>query len=208
MSDQSERDLVREILNTPSRDKAGNEMLTMGGQKMTNKSMIYYGLVKAAAKGNTKAAELLLKQGGMIEVEADTKESPEDAAERKRRNEKRIDDRLRYYTNKITTILKDAGVYDGRLIFQIEVCATSLMSYRKMRAQYLDPEESCYIVELSREGMPRKKPNPLAAELRQEGAALTANLAKLTMNIKDAKQRADVNDAFEKFLAEFNDEED
>jgi len=207
-NDQSERDLVREILNTPSRDKSGNEMLTMSGQKMTNKTAIYYGLVKAAAKGNTRAAELLLKQGGMIEVEADTKETPEEAAERKRRSEKRIDDRLRYYTNKITGILKDAGVWESRLIFQIEICATSIMSYRKMRAQYLDPEESCYIVELSREGMPRKKPNPLAAELRHEGAALTANLAKLTMNIKDAKQKADVDDQFEKFLSEFGDEDD
>lgn len=207
-NDMSERDLVRDILNTPSQDKSGNEMLMRNGRKMTNKGMIYYGLVKAAAKGNTKAAELLLKQGGMIEVDAETKESPEEAAKRRRERDKKIADRLRYYTTKITDILKDAGVYEARLCFQIEVCATSLMSYRKMRLQYLDPEESCYIVELSREGTPRKKPNPLAAELRQEGAALTANLAKLTMNIKDATKKADADDKFSKFLSEFGDEDE
>lgn len=207
MNEPSERDLVRDILNAPSKDRAGNDM-AMNGQKMTNKSLIYYGLVKAAAKGNTKAAELLLKQGGMIEVEAETKESPEETARRKKANNKKIQDRLAYYVKKITDILKDAGVYEARLCFQIEVCATSIMSYRKMRLQYLDPDESCYIVELSREGMPRKKPNPLAAELRQEGAALTANLAKLTMNIKDAKKRADADDEFSKFLSEFGDDDD
>lgn len=206
-TDVSEKELVRDILNASSNDKGGTPIM-INGHPATNKELVYYGLMKAAAKGNTKAAELLLKQGGMIEVDADGTADPEKAAEERKKNRKRIEDRVAYYRNRIETILKEAGVYESRQIFQIEICATNIMSYRKMRETYLDPKEPCYIVELSREGTPRKKPNPLAGELRQEGAALAANLAKLTMNIKDAKKKEDVDDKFNEFMKQFQEDDD
>lgn len=204
---QSQRDSVREMFYSPALDSHGQQV-TVNGKKASNIDLVNAGLMKAAAKGNTKAAELLFKQAGLLEVEAGDPVDKEKLEEEQKRSRKLVNARLKYYRTRIEDILKDAGIYEPRQTFQIEVCATMLMSLRKIREAYLDNGEPCYVIELSREGMPRKKPNPLLAELRSVSDSVAKHLAKLTMNVKDAKKKEDADDKFDEFMKQFHEDDE
>lgn len=199
---QSERELVKGILNAKSLDQHGQAVL-FEGQEIANKTRVYYGLMKAAAKGNVNAANLLLKQAGMVALE-DVDKDPEETARRKAAAQEKIERDLQTMKNLLTETMKAAGLYGPEQVFQIEVCATSLMTYRKMRSEYLDPDEKCFIIEQSREGAPRKKPNPLANELRQEAVCLMSNLRQLLKPLPEGVKKEEANSVLADLLEQMN----
>ena len=104
----------------------------------------------------------------------------------------------------IKKVLSDYGGYDDTLGLQIELVATDILVYRKLRIALLDPEINLVNVELSREGDERLRVNPLVFELREQSKTVQKGLDSLTMNIKSKKEREVVEDTFNKFMEELN----
>ena len=108
----------------------------------------------------------------------------------------------------IRKVLEDYGGYDDTLGLQIELVATDILVYRKLREALLDDSTSLTRTEISREGEGRLRVNPLVFELREQSKIVQKGLDSLTMNIKSKKEREVVEDTFSKFLDEFNREND
>lgn len=99
----------------------------------------------------------------------------------------------------IRKVLKDSGGYDPTLGYQIELVATDILLYRKLRSavQELD---SVTVTETSREGHPRVRPHPLIFELREQSKVVSKGLDLLMMNIKSKKGKAEAADSFSTFM--------
>lgn len=98
-------------------------------------------------------------------------------------------------------ILKDAGIADKTIGYQVELVATDIVIFRMLR-ESLFSEESMTRDEVSREGNARVKTNPLLFALREQSKLVQAGLDKLTMNIKSKKVKAEVEDGFTRFMAD------
>jgi len=107
----------------------------------------------------------------------------------------------------IRQVLKQAGVHDGTLGYQIETVATSVVVFRKMRRELM-ALDSMTILEYSDKGQERIKTHPLLAAIREQSKLIIIGLDKLTMNIKSKKVKAEVEDGFTRFMEEMNREDD
>lgn len=110
----------------------------------------------------------------------------------------------RYITKKLT----EAGAYDPTLSYQVELVASDLLIYRKLRDACLDDEESVTFKEKSREGNSRTKVNPIFSELRRQSKIVQEGLDMLTMNIKSKKKKAETSDAIQELTRMMKEEED
>ena len=115
--------------------------------------------------------------------------------------------RVKSIARYITKKLKDAGVYDATLSYQVELVASDLLIYRKFRDACLDEATTVTVDEKSREGHTRTKVSPVFSALRMQSKIVREGLDALTMNIKSKKVKNDVEDSFGKFMSEFNDED-
>lgn len=97
-------------------------------------------------------------------------------------------------TKYIRKTLKESGINDRTLGYQIDLAASSILAFRKVRDEFF-ALESVIIEETSREGASRKKAHPLLFEFREQGKLVQDALDKLTMNIKSKKVKADVDAA-------------
>jgi hypothetical protein len=110
----------------------------------------------------------------------------------------------RYITKKLT----EAGAYDPTLSYQVELVASDLLIYRKLRDACLDDEESVTFKEKSREGNSRTKVNPIFSELRRQSKIVQEGLDMLTMNIKSKKKKAETSDTIQELTRMMKEEED
>lgn len=110
----------------------------------------------------------------------------------------------RYITKKLT----EAGAYDPTLSYQVELVASDLLIYRKLRDACLDDEETVTFEEKSREGNSRTKVNPIFSELRRQSKVVQEGLDMLTMNIKSKKKKAETSDTIQELTRIMKEEED
>ena len=66
-----------------------------------------------------------------------------------------------------TKILKDSGIYSPILAYQVEIVATDILIYRKMRAELLEAD-TFTAKEISREGHERARTSPLVTLVRKQ----------------------------------------
>lgn len=77
-------------------------------------------------------------------------------------------------------VLKRAGKWAPEMGYQVELLATDLLIYRRLRAELL--AGTMMVTEFSREGNARVKVNPAVAALKQQADAVRADLKSLLMN--------------------------
>ena len=107
---------------------------------------------------------------------------------------------IRSVSRYIRGILKKTGGYDGTQGYQIEMVATDIVVFRKIRKALLEAE-SVTVTEFSREGDPREKPHPLLFQLREQSKVVSKGLDLLMMNIKSKKGKAEAADSFAEFMS-------
>lgn len=106
----------------------------------------------------------------------------------------------------IVSVLKDAGTYDRSLGHQIELVASDIVMYRRIREAALSSVDIT-TEEISREGYPRKRVNPLLFEMRKQSEIVQAGLDKLMMNVKSKKNvKAPSKDSLSEFMASITEE--
>lgn len=80
----------------------------------------------------------------------------------------------------VRSVLKRAGKWAPEMGYQVELLATDLLIYRRLRDELL--EGAVLITETSREGNDRQKVHPAVAALKQQADAVRADLKSLLMN--------------------------
>ena len=112
-------------------------------------------------------------------------------------SEKRLKNLARY----VRGVLRRAGKWSPEMSYQVELLATDLLVYRKLRDDVLNNGVTTF--ETSREGHPREKLRPSVQMLRQQADTVRADLNVLLMNRaleRDGGQGGD--DLLAKLLAE------
>ncbi len=113
------------------------------------------------------------------------------------------DSRVQSIARYIKKKLKDAGVYDPTLAYQVELVASDLLIYRKFRDACLSDDTDVSFTEKSREGNDRIKVSPLFSAMRQQSKIVREGLDALTMNIKSKKVKKEVDDKLYEILGQF-----
>ena len=122
----------------------------------------------------------------------------------KSNSEKQVDSIKRY----IVKLLKEAGAYDATLIYQIELVATDILLYRRIREALFDDEKNKMSVnEKSREGNKRLKPNPMIFQLREQSKVVAKNLDALLMNVKSKKGAKKAANSLAEFMKAMSESE-
>lgn len=80
----------------------------------------------------------------------------------------------------VRSVLKRAGKWAPEMGYQVELLATDLLIYRRLRDELL--AGAVLITETSREGNDRQKVHPAVAALKQQADAVRADLKSLLMN--------------------------
>lgn len=80
----------------------------------------------------------------------------------------------------VRSVLKKAGKWAPEMGYQVELLATDLLIYRRLREELLTG--AVLITEKSREGNDRQKVHPAVAALKQQADAVRADLKSLLMN--------------------------
>ena len=101
---------------------------------------------------------------------------------------------------RITKILKDSGIYSPILAYQVEIVATDILIYRKMRAELLEAD-TFTAKEISREGHERARTSPLVTLVRKQSEIVQKGLDRLTMNASTKGGRAQARDGLASFYA-------
>ena len=98
--------------------------------------------------------------------------------------------------------LKDEGLYHPEMARQVELTASTLMLFRKVREVAMSEAEKVTIKETSREGDGRIKNNPIFFLYKEYADLLQRNLRALNMNKELTKGKDDkVNDSEDDPLA-------
>ena len=87
--------------------------------------------------------------------------------------------------------LKDEGLYKPEMARQVELTASTLMVFRKVRDVVLRADEKATVKETSREGDARIKNNPVFFLYKEMADLLQRNLRALNMNKELTKGRED-----------------
>ena len=104
--------------------------------------------------------------------------------------EKRLDSLKTY----IRRTLKENGLYKKEMTHQVELTASTLLIFRKIRDDILLLDEAPIIEEISREGDRRKKENPIYNLYGKFADLLRRDLRALKMNQELTKGREDDKD--------------
>ena len=99
-------------------------------------------------------------------------------------------------------VLKDEGLYRKEMSQQVELTASTLLVFRKVRDEALNEIEKATIKETSREGDTRIKNNPIFFLYKEMADLLRRDLRALNMNKELTKGKTDkINDEEEDALA-------
>lgn len=115
-----------------------------------------------------------------------------------RQSDKKLEMMIRY----LRKVLKDEGLYRKEMSQQVELTASTLLVFRKIRDAALDEIEKATIKETSREGDTRIKNNPIFFLYKEMADLLRRDLRALNMNKELTKGKTDkINDEEEDALA-------
>lgn len=103
-------------------------------------------------------------------------------------NGKKLEMMIRY----LRKILKDEGIYRKEMSQQVELTASTLLVFRKVRDVVLSDNESALIIETSREGDKRVKNNPVFFLYKEMADLLRRDLRALNMNKELTKGKEDL----------------
>lgn len=112
-------------------------------------------------------------------------------AKKKKKTEEDNLERLENLKSYIRKVLKKAGKYRGEMTQQVELTATTLLIFRKIRGEILENDAPPIIEEKSREGDCRKKENPIYTMYRDFANLLRRDLRALRMNQELARRDKD-----------------
>lgn len=111
---------------------------------------------------------------------------------------KKLEMMIRY----LRKVLKDEGLYRKEMSQQVELTASTLLVFRKVRDEALNEIEKATIKETSREGDTRIKNNPIFFLYKEMADLLRRDLRALNMNKELTKGKTDkINDEEEDALA-------
>lgn len=97
----------------------------------------------------------------------------------------------------IRKVLKKAGKYRSEMTQQVELTATTLLIFRKIRSEILEKDSPPIIEEKSREGDLRQKENPIYGMYRDFANLLRRDLRALKMNQELARRDKDEDEGGE-----------
>lgn len=103
-------------------------------------------------------------------------------------NGKKLEMMIRY----LRKVLKDEGIYRKEMSQQVELTASTLLVFRKVRDVVLSDNESALIIETSREGDKRVKNNPVFFLYKEMADLLRRDLRALNMNKELTKGKEDL----------------
>ena len=101
----------------------------------------------------------------------------------------RLDVMIRY----LRKVLKEEGIYRKEMSQQVELTASTLLVFRKVRDVVLSECEKVVITETSREGDNRMKNNPIFFLYKEMADLLRRDLRALNMNKELTKGKDDKN---------------
>lgn len=123
--------------------------------------------------------------------------------------EKKLDSLKTY----IRRTLKENGLYKKEMTHQVELTASTLLIFRKIRDDILLQDEAPIITEVSREGESRKKENPIynlygkfADLLRRDLRALKMN-QELTKGKDEKEEMGSDSDPLKELMKNLDDED-
>ncbi len=104
---------------------------------------------------------------------------------------------------RIWRILKDAGIWDSTLTYQVEMAATNIVVYRMLKKEVLSLPS--LTIQITRDnGSEAPKPHPLLLELREQGKVVEKNMDFLLMNVKSKKGKEAAADSLKEFMAKMS----
>lgn len=106
-----------------------------------------------------------------------------------------LEKRLEGLKTVIRRALKSAGKYRSEMTQQVELTATTLLIFRKIRGEILENDAPPIIEEKSREGDCRRKENPIYTMYRDFANLLRRDLRALKMNQELARRDKDEDDS-------------
>lgn len=103
--------------------------------------------------------------------------------------------------------LQKADVYAPELSYQIELAASDILLYRKLREKALSEDTPITVKEYSRENNPREKINPVFAAMKEQADVVRRDLRSLYMNRelkRNEKSKEDEADPLEEMMKKLN----
>lgn len=82
----------------------------------------------------------------------------------------------------VRDVLKERGLYEKEMCYQVELLASDLMVFRRIRDEAIKPETALLMVEVSREGEKRAKENPIFVMMTRYADRVRKDLKALLMN--------------------------
>lgn len=107
------------------------------------------------------------------------------------KEEEKKDKRLEIMIRYLRKVLKDEGLYRKEMSQQVELTASTLLVFRKIRDAALSESEEPTVVEMSREGFSRQKANPIYFLYEKMADLLRRDLRALNMNKELTKGKED-----------------
>lgn len=101
---------------------------------------------------------------------------------KKKNDEANLEKRLESLKTYIRRVLQKSGKYRSEMTQQVELTATTLLIFRKIRSEIMENDSPPIIEEKSREGDLRKKENPIYTMYRDFANLLRRDLRALKMN--------------------------
>lgn len=111
------------------------------------------------------------------------------SGKKKEGTEKKIDNIKTY----IRRVLAEQKMYSPEMSYQIELLASDILVFRKIRDLILTEMENPNVIEKSREGEERKKENPMYNLMLKFGNSVRKDLRSLKMNREIPKCDDDTN---------------
>ncbi|MCS2271551.1 hypothetical protein NXV31_16565 [Bacteroides fragilis] len=103
--------------------------------------------------------------------------------------------------------LQKADVYAPELSYQIELAASDILLYRKLREKALSEDTPITVKEYSRENKPREKINPVFAAMKEQADVVRRDLRSLYMNRelkRNEKAKENESDPLEEMMKKLN----
>nr|DAE93807.1 MAG TPA: hypothetical protein [Caudoviricetes sp.] len=97
-------------------------------------------------------------------------------------NEKLISKKIENIKTHVRRVLKEHEMYSSEMSYQIELLASDLLVFRKIRDEVLKEEQTPTVTEKSREGEDRIRENPIYNLMAKFADRLRKDLRSLMMN--------------------------
>ena len=111
----------------------------------------------------------------------------------------------------IRRILQENGKYSNEMSYQIELLASDLLVFRRIREEALAADTKLIVVEKSREGFDREKENPIFILMARYADRVRKDLRALMMNqeIQQGEEnKTKDDDALTKLMEQLSDKDD